>query len=721
MLYFFFSFIISYEVNVDLGSFYSKASYYIYSESPQMCVNLQSKRLTPTFLGFKVPKKLSSSLNQTLSSKQLKKLHAVFGDDALTYSQSRPQFVTGYFPLFSDRNEEMSQNISTSLLTNYEILHIKNHDLLSFYMKLFLDCITGGRPTKYVHLVYPASFTIPQRHYIEEAVKLAGYTNGYSCDDVEAIISLYSVTRSQNLQNNGLSKNVLFIDVGATSTKAYVVSFKINSKQQVLAERFPYKIDEQCGGSYLSIKMAETFMERYQIENPTIQEKKRFVDCAEKIKKQLTLINFTYCLIEDIRGQNINITFTRQEFDEINQEFRNKVVHLAKEASNGLSIDDIEMIGGSHRIPSLQTQIQEEFHINISHTLNADDALAIGCGFAAQFHGEFSNFIAPLIISERGQYSLSMRTSNGYEPVCIKDKQCRAKMTFNMEAKLFIFQYKEEELSKGLKTLEFSHLLDYPDAVNITVDLSITPFYVTRGTYCSEDKCMPTLIQQYTPPHFNHSVVVDALITGEKNRLQQAKSHNDLEQLTIKCINYLKNETIQIFTNEEQRQEILNLSEDSQKWLFNNPYAPQKQVKDRIKNLRHMIEIIDKRVRENTTQFHAMESYMSTMSLIEHGLETWKDTKPWIPQETKDKLNETLSQYREWLDNEINEIQNSPLWKDRRITAHDIDKKGKKLYQEYLNVASIKPAQQESQNKQQISQPEDYKEPSESNTNDKEL
>ena len=607
-----------------------------------MCVNLQSKRLTPTFLGFKVPKKLSNALNRTLSSKQLKKLHAIFGDDALTYSQSRPQFVSGYFPMFSDRNKEVSQSISSSLLTNSEILHIKNHDLLSFYMKLYLDCITGGRPTKYVHLVFPSSFTIPQRHYIEEAVRLAGYKNGYSCDDVEAIISLYSVTRSQTIQNKG--KNIMFIDVGATSTKAYVVHFSMNNKQQVVAERFPYKIDEQCGGSFLSIKMAELFIEKYNIENPTIQEKKKFVDCAEKIKKQLTLLNFTYSLIEDIRGQNINITLTREEFDEINKEFRDKVGHLAKEAANGMTIDDIEMIGGSHRIPSLQSQIQDEFHLNISHTMNADEALAIGCGFAAQFHGEFSNFIAPVIISERGQYSLTMRTSNGYEPVCIKDKQCRKKLSFDMEAKLFMFRYNEEEIPKGLMTLEFSHLLEYPSAVNITVNLSITPFFVTDGTYCSLDKCMPSLIHLYTPPRFNHSVVVDALIAGEKNRLQQAKSHNDLEQLTIKSINYIKNETVQIFTNEEQRQEILTFSEECQKWLFNNPAAPQKFVKDRIQKLRHMTEIIDKRVRENTTQYHAMESYMSTISLIEHGLQTWHETKPWIPQDVKDKLNETLSQ-----------------------------------------------------------------------------
>ena len=682
------SFVFSYELNIDMGSFFTKASSFLYSEPPSMSVNMQTKRLTPTFLGFKVPKKLNGTISQKLTTKQLKKLIAVHGENALQYIKSRPHFCSGFFPIFADRDDETSRELAKSLLVDHSILQIENHDLISFFLKLFIDSVTEGRPLKHVNFVFPASFTIPQRHYIEQAARIAGFPAGYSCDDVEAIISLYSVTRAYSFTKAG--KTVLFIDVGATSTKAYCVSFRTRDGKRVEAERYNYQIDETIGGSFVTVKLSKILLEKYGIDDPTETEERKFFDAAEKMKKQLALLNFTHAVVEDIRGKNLNLTFTRDELDKATEIFRRKVIQVARNAANGIQIDDIEVIGGGHRIQSLQIALQNEFNMNISHTVNADEGLAIGCGFAAQFHGEFSNFLPPTIISEHGQYSVAMTTTAGLQPVCIKNNVCREELSFPSPAKLFQFTYKESELSKGLMTDSFADHVSYPDCENITIKLSITPFYVKDATYCTEDKCMPAIVQRYTPAPFNFSTVVEALISGEKLHQQAAKAHNDLELLAIKSLNFIKNETVILFTNEEQREEISNYSQNIQKWLFDSPRAPVKQVKERNKNLRKLTDAVEKRIRENSTQFQAMENFMRTFAIIESSFDSWKVEKPWIPQAAIDKLRASYEEKKKWFDEEVDLISNSPLWVDRRVTAHDFDKRGKKLYQEYLNVSSIR-------------------------------
>lgn len=114
----------------------------------------------------------------------------------------------------------------------------------------------------------------------------------------------------------------------------------------------------------------------------------RLVEAAEKAKCELstlaqTEINLPYITVMDGVPQMLVMTLTRAKFEQLTQQFTQRLVECAKEAlkksgKTSAQIDEILLVGGSCRIPAVQEALTKAFNRPLNKGVNLDEAVALG-------------------------------------------------------------------------------------------------------------------------------------------------------------------------------------------------------------------------------------------------------------------------------------------------------------------------------------------------------
>lgn len=152
--------------------------------------------------------------------------------------------------------------------------------------------------------------------------------------------------------------------------------------------------DLHLGGQDYDNVIVDWLIDEFKKDNSNVDLSKdkmamqRLVESAEKAKIELsssisTEINLPY--ISSFEGAPIHLvkTLTRAKFEQISNELTNKVISTCKECltKSKLDISDVDeilLIGGSTRIPSIQNAIEKMFNKTPNKSANPDEAVAIG-------------------------------------------------------------------------------------------------------------------------------------------------------------------------------------------------------------------------------------------------------------------------------------------------------------------------------------------------------
>ena len=158
--------------------------------------------------------------------------------------------------------------------------------------------------------------------------------------------------------------------------------------------------DVFLGGQNYDNKIVDWMAEEFMKDHPTIDLRKdqmayaRLIDAAEKAKCELstansTEINLPYITVLDGAPQMLVLTLTRAKFESLVSDLNKRVVEIAKRALNkagktASEINDILLVGGSCRIPSVQEALKNNFGDKLNKTANFDEAVALGAAKQAK-------------------------------------------------------------------------------------------------------------------------------------------------------------------------------------------------------------------------------------------------------------------------------------------------------------------------------------------------
>lgn len=232
----------------------------------------------------------------------------------------------------------------------------------------------------------PASFNDSQRQSTIDAARIAGFKNISLLNDTTAAAIAYSYEK--NLEGK---KRIMVFDLGGHYLNLSVVKIENGDVEVQSAASF-----SELSGQIFDYRMAEYLEKKIKKDsNKDISKNiKAFqsllVEC-EKAKKNLSngLESFLEISFDD--DEDFSFKFTRDLFEKLNQDLFNTIINNVDDFIGDLKlklsdIDEVLIIGGSSRIPKLQSMLSKLFAgKKLNNTMNASETVAYGTSIQAAF------------------------------------------------------------------------------------------------------------------------------------------------------------------------------------------------------------------------------------------------------------------------------------------------------------------------------------------------
>ncbi len=372
-------------IGIDLGTTNSAVAV-LEGKEPKIITNPEGNRTTPSVVAFK---------DGEIQVGEVAKRQAITNPNTIV-SIKRHMGEADYKVKVGDK-EYTPQEISAFILQ---------------YIKKFSEDYLGEE-VKDAVITVPAYFNDAQRQATKDAGKIAGL-------NVQRIINEPTASALAFGLNKDQDEKVLVYDLGGGTFDVSVLQLG-DGVFQVLSTNG----DTHLGGDDFDHRIMDWLIKNFKDENGVDLSKdkmamQRLKDAAEKAKKDLSGVSSTHISLPFISASeagplHLEADLTRAKFDELTADLVEKTKvpfdNALKDA--GLTVNDIDKVilnGGSTRIPAVQKAVKEWAGKEPDHSINPDEAVAMG---AAIQGGVISGDVKDIVLLDVTPLSLGIETMGG--------------------------------------------------------------------------------------------------------------------------------------------------------------------------------------------------------------------------------------------------------------------------------------------------------------------